>query len=117
MTNTTQWRGAWSVFDTEAEATSKYNDYIANIRQTPSRYVTLVPVTRVNDSTWISETSPALTDSEILEGNFTGYYTVTSQISSETFVGVEASEIPERILAYTQLFIDYVPSVLEVSVD
>jgi len=116
MTDNTQWQGAWSLFETEAEAVARYNEYIALVRQTPSRYATIIPITKAGENTWVSGEHAPLTDAEILEGNFTGYYSVTSQFSSETSVGVEAAQIPDMITQYENIFIAMVPTVEELAV-
>ncbi len=116
MTETTQWQGAWSLFATEAEAQTRYDEYIAQVRQTPSRYATIIPITKAGENTWVNGEHGPLTDAEILEGNFTGYYSVTSQFSSETSVGVEAAQIPDMITQYENIFISMVPTVEELAV-
>lgn len=111
----TKWTSTGGLFDTEAEAIADRAAFIEDALTRPSVYVTTSSVTKVGNNAWMSG-NPKLTDSEILSGNFTGYYSVTSQYKSITSVGVEAEFLPYFIDMYEANYLAAIPPVSEILV-
>jgi len=111
----TKWASVNSLFDTEAEAIADRATFIDDALTRPSVYVTASAVTLSGDDHWMCG-NPKLTDSEILSGNFTGYYNVSSQYNSIASVGVEAEFLPYFIDLYESSYTAWVPEVVEVQI-
>ena len=109
-TNVVKWQGAFSLFDTEAEAIAHRASFVSDALTRPSAYVTAVPVTLVGDDAWACG-GESLTDAELLSGNFSGFYNVSSQYNSSSSIGLEAEYLPSFMDLYEADFLETVPQV------
>lgn len=111
----TKWASINALFDTEAEAIADKVAFIEDALTRPSMYITTSSVTPAGNDAWMCG-NPKLTDSEILSGDFAGYYSVSSHYNSIASVGVEAEFLHYFIDLYEANFISSLPEIEEVQV-
>lgn len=82
------------IFDTIEEANTYYDNVIQGLADSPNSYLAIKPVEETENGWLMGGDDAFLSDEEILEGNFSGHYSIYSRHLGFNQIGIDAEHLP-----------------------